>query len=117
MNLRPSMAIAALVALNVTAARAVVVTRFPAHTIRLAGPAQHTYTGTLLRTQHTILTLKLRSGQRLRVDATAPARAGVVPRLSIGESLTTSGSLIAGVLFAASVAPASTASRLSPPDR
>ncbi len=117
MNLRPSMAIAALVALNVTAARAVVVTTLPSHTMRLAGPPQHTYTGTLMRTQHTILALKLRTGQRLRVDATALARAGLVPRLSIGESLTASGSLIAGVLIAASVAPASTASRIWRPGR
>jgi hypothetical protein len=117
MDMRPALALAALLALIAAAPAAAVVT-LPARTIPFATRLpQHTYTGTLVQTRHTVLTLKLRGGQQLLVDATAPTRAGLVPKLAIGESLTASGSLISGVLIASSVGPASSAVRTWPADR
>jgi len=78
----------------------------------------HLFSGTLQATRHLMLTLRLRTGQRLIVDAAPAAAASNAPHaFVIGEALTAQGSLIAGVLVATSVTVTTPAARDWVPDR
>jgi hypothetical protein len=68
---------------------------------RTPSAGQHSFSGTLLSRRHLVLTIRLRTGQLLVVDATqAYLRDRVTQPLEIGELVTAQGDLIAGVLIA-----------------
>jgi hypothetical protein len=96
-----AVAIAAMVALPWTGSIAAM---RPAVVLSTApSTAQHSYSGTLLRRRHLVLTIRLPSGKPLVVDATeAYLQKRVTGSLLIGDSVTAQGNLIAGVLIASS---------------
>jgi hypothetical protein len=99
---RMPIAIAAMIALTFTAGFAAV--RHAGVLATSPAIAQVVYSGTLLSRRHLVLSLRLRTGRLLLVDATQAYLQGKVTQpLVSGESLQAQGILIAGVLIASTV--------------
>lgn len=108
--------VAAMIAFASTATLAAI--RPPFVRTTTMGIPQHSYSGTLQSRRHLVLTLRLRTGKIVIVDATqAYLKNKVTQPLTIGEPLLAQGILIAGVLIATSAVKTTANAYTWSPDR
>jgi hypothetical protein len=80
-------------------------------------PPMHSVSGTVQRARSTVLTIRMRDGRMLEVDATQAVAHAPSSRPTIGKSFVFEGQLIAGDLIATKIGAVANGAQNWPPDR